>query len=158
MGVPYDIEGTIREHRSTRPALLVPHVPTRSWEVGPVLYAVNALLIVLLSGAVIRAHRKGGVPRGESYIRTTRVADTGLYSVVRHPQCLSAILLSWAFSCFSQFWPIVLATIAVTVTLSVDIVRADSAALEKFGAEYAEYMRCVPRANFVAGLYRRLRR
>jgi len=30
--------------------------------------------------------RRGSVPQGESYMKTTVLVDTGLYAIVRHPQ------------------------------------------------------------------------
>jgi protein-S-isoprenylcysteine O-methyltransferase Ste14 len=35
---------------------------------------------------IVTFHRKGGVPKGHSYMNTTRLVDTGVYALVRHPQ------------------------------------------------------------------------
>ena len=40
--------------------------------------------------------RRGGVARGKSYMHTTRLVDSGLYAIVRHPQYLAGILLNIA--------------------------------------------------------------
>jgi len=34
---------------------------------------------------------RGGVPEGESYMKTTKLVETGVYSVVRHPQYLAGV-------------------------------------------------------------------
>ncbi len=30
--------------------------------------------------------KRGGVAKGDSYVKTTQLVDTGLYAIVRHPQ------------------------------------------------------------------------
>ena len=42
---------------------------------------------------IITFRRKGGVPKGESYTKTTILVDTGIYAIVRHPQNGTAWLL-----------------------------------------------------------------
>jgi len=34
---------------------------------------------------IITFRRKGGVPKGESYTKTTILVDTDIYAIVRHP-------------------------------------------------------------------------
>jgi protein-S-isoprenylcysteine O-methyltransferase Ste14 len=42
---------------------------------------------------IITFRRKGGVPKGESYTKTTVLVDTGIYAIVRHPRNGTAWLL-----------------------------------------------------------------
>ena len=117
-----------------------------------------ALSIIFGIVPMIEFRRKGGVAKGESYMRTTRLVDTGLYSIVRHPQYLAGLLLIIALMLLSQHWLSVLAGAVAFVAFYLDTLRADSPMIEKFGDEYREYMRRVPRLNFVLGIARRLGR
>jgi protein-S-isoprenylcysteine O-methyltransferase Ste14 len=57
--------------------------------------------------------KKGEVRKGQSYVHTTRLADTGIYSVVRHPQYVTFIM--WAISdiLLFQHWVVILLGIPV---------------------------------------------
>ena len=46
---------------------------------------------------IITFRRKGGVAKGESYIKTTVLVDTGIYAIVRHPQGGTAWLTRAAY-------------------------------------------------------------
>lgn len=102
--------------------------------------------------------KKGGVPKGKSFVHTTVLVDNGLYSIVRHPQYTAGILLSLALILISQNWLIAILGIVVISLLYVDIIIADRYEIEKFGDEYKCYMKNVPRANFLLGIVRLLRR
>lgn len=132
-------------NKSTFPSLVV---------VGWGLWALSVIFGVW---PILEFRRKGGVRKGQSYIQTTRLVDTGLYGILRHPQYFAGILLSWACACFSQYWPILAMTAVVTVALYADIVNADRYELAKFGDLYAHYMRRVPRVNFLLGIARVVR-
>ena len=102
--------------------------------------------------------KKGGVPKGRSYIHTTELVDTGVYSIVRHPQYLAGLLVILALMLTTQHWLSVVAGVVAFVAFYIDILVADPRLVEKFGEEYREYMNRVPRVNFVLGIVRRLRR
>ena len=59
---------------------------------------------------------KGGVSKGKSYVHTTTLVETGIYSIVRHPQYTAGILFSLALILFSQNWIIAIIG-AVIITL-----------------------------------------
>ena len=120
---------------------------------GIVLWALAAMLGIL---PIIEFKRKGGVKRGESYVKTTKLVDTGIYSVVRHPQYTAWPLLFVSLILLSQTIPMLLMGIAGTALGYYDTLKVDDGLLEKFGEEYADYMRRVPRMNFVLGMYRKL--
>lgn len=50
---------------------------------GVGLYVFSGLVFGLLP--VFEFNKKGGVEKGKSYIYTTKLVDTGIYPVVRHP-------------------------------------------------------------------------
>ena len=120
------------------------------------LLIVGWLLFVLffVVGALPRYEfkKKGHILEGESYIHTTTVVDTGIYAVVRHPQFLSWIFLSSSLACISQHWLHSILVLCITVFVYLEAVQADSALLEKFGDDYRDYMKTVPRMNIVWGI------
>ena len=102
--------------------------------------------------------RKGGVPKGKSFVHTTVLVDSGLYSIVRHPQYTAGILFSLALILISQSWLITAMGVIIITLLYVDILMADKLEVEKFGDDYKRYMKKVPGTNFILGIFRQLRR
>jgi protein-S-isoprenylcysteine O-methyltransferase Ste14 len=120
---------------------------------GWVIWAFSLLLGWL---PIFIFKRKGGVPKGKSFVHTTVLVDSGLYSIVRHPQYTSGILFSLSLILISQSW-LILAIGAVAIPLMyVDIIMADKYEVEKFGNEYENYMKKVPRTNIILGIIRLL--
>ena len=107
---------------------------------------------------VFEFRKKGGVPKGESYTHATKVVDTGIYSVVRHPQYVTYMLWSIAGMLLFQHWIVVLLGIPIFPLTYIDLIKADKDAIEKFGDDYRDYMKKVPRANFLLGVIRRFQR
>jgi protein-S-isoprenylcysteine O-methyltransferase Ste14 len=122
---------------------------------GVGLYAFSGLVFGGLP--VFEFRRKGGVKKGESYIHTTQVVDTGIYSVVRHPQYVTFILWAIAGMLLFQHWVVVLLGVPIFPLTYIDLIKADKDAIEKFGDDYRAYMKRVPRANFLLGILRYLR-
>jgi len=124
--------------------------------VGVGLYVFSGLVFGWLP--VVEFRRKGGVRRGKSYIHTTQLVDTGIYSIVRHPQYVTFILWAIAGMLLFQHWIIVLLGIPIFPLTYIDLIRADRDAIDKFGDDYKTYMKKVPRANFLLGIIRRFRK
>ena len=124
--------------------------------VGAGVYVVSGIVFGWLP--VIEFRRKGGVRKGQSYIRTTRLVDTGIYSIVRHPQYVTFILWAIAGMLLFQHWIIIVLGLPVIPLIYIDLTEADRNAIEQFGDEYRVYMKKVPRANFLLGLIRLLQR
>ncbi len=102
--------------------------------------------------------RHGGVETGQSYFCTTRVVDRGVYGIVRHPQYVGYALLAVGFAMRTQnvvSWA--LAGIAAAF-FYLQARNEERFCVRGLGAEYAAYMKRVPRFNFVVGLLRHLRR
>jgi protein-S-isoprenylcysteine O-methyltransferase Ste14 len=120
------------------------------------LYCFSGLVFGLLP--VFEFRKKGGVKKGQSYIHTTKLVDTGIYSVVRHPQYVTYIM--WAFSgmLLFQHWIVILIGVPVIPLTYIDLIKADKACTERFGDDYKAYMKKVPRANFLLGIIRRFRK
>ena len=124
--------------------------------VGVGLYVFSGLVFGWLP--VIEFRRKGGVRKGKSYIHTTELVDTGIYSIVRHPQYVTFILWAIAGMLLFQHWIIILLGIPIFPLTYIDLIIADKDAVEKFGDDYEAYMKKVPRANFLLGIIRRFRK
>ena len=100
---------------------------------------------------------KGGVAKGESYVKTTKLVDTGLYAIVRHPQMGTAwLLLCFGLMLIAQHWSSVVLGLPVMLLVHLDLLKADRRLVEKFGDAYRRYMERVPRVNFVLGVVRLL--
>jgi protein-S-isoprenylcysteine O-methyltransferase Ste14 len=123
---------------------------------GVGLYVFSGLVFGWLP--VIEFRRKGEVGKGRSYVHTTRLVDSAIYSIVRHPQYTTFILWAIAGMLLFQHWIVVLLGIPIVPLTYIDLIKADEDAIEKFGDDYKAYMRKVPRANFLLGIIRRLRK
>jgi protein-S-isoprenylcysteine O-methyltransferase Ste14 len=124
--------------------------------IGVGLYVFSGIAFGLLP--VFEFRKKGGVEKEQSYIHTTKVVDTGIYSVVRHPQYLTFIMWGIAGMVLFQHWIVILLGISIVPLTYVDLIKADKDAIEKFGEDYKAYMKKVPRANFLLGILRRFRK
>jgi protein-S-isoprenylcysteine O-methyltransferase Ste14 len=97
------------------------------------------------------------VAKGKSYVHTTRLVDTGVYAIVRHPQMGTAwLLMCVALMLITQHWISVALGIPAMVLTYVDLLKPDQRLIEKFGDAYRRYMERVPRVNCVAGIIRLL--
>jgi protein-S-isoprenylcysteine O-methyltransferase Ste14 len=99
----------------------------------------------------------GRAETGQSYFCTTRVVDRGVYGVVRHPQYVGYWLLAIGFAMRTQnvvSW--VLAVVAVAFFYLQALIEERYCA-RQLGADYAAYMKRVPRFNFAFGIFRYLR-
>ena len=123
--------------------------------IGWITLAVSAVFGWL---PILVFRKKGGVPKGKSYIQTTVLVDSGIYAVVRHPQYLSGALINLALILITQHWLIAMIGIVAIVLNYLIALKADWEIIEKFGDEYRRYMQRVPRLNFVAGIIRLIRR
>ncbi|MGD9048499.1 MAG: isoprenylcysteine carboxylmethyltransferase family protein [Anaerolineae bacterium] len=96
--------------------------------------------------------RKGGVAEGESYVRTTELVDSGIYSAVRHPQYLAGVLMNLALSLIAQHWLVATLGAVAGITYYPSAVYEEKASIEKFGETYQRYMERVPRMNVILGI------
>ena len=121
---------------------------------GVGLYFFSGIVFGMLP--VFEFRKKGGVNKGQSYIHTTKLVDTGIYSVVRHPQYVSFIMFAISGMLLFQHWIVILLGVPILPLTYVDLLKADEDAIQKFGDDYKAYMEKVPRANFLLGIIRRL--
>ncbi len=122
-------------------------------------WTVWAFGMVLVMAPMIMFPRLGGVEKGKSFVHTTRLVDTGIYGVVRHPQYLGGIFA--IFMTTLLWYPHLLFGIlgvVGTVAVYMSCREEDQCLIQQFGDDYIRYMQKVPRMNLLAGVIRLLRR
>ena len=120
-------------------------------------WAIWALGTAFALVPIITLRAKGSVPEGKNYMETTALVRSGIYAVVRHPQGGTAgLLFNLALPLIGQQWLLVVLAAVSAALLYIDTYKSDKACIEKFGQEYVNYMREVPRVNFLAGILRLL--
>jgi protein-S-isoprenylcysteine O-methyltransferase Ste14 len=118
-----------------------------------------AAAVVFAVVPIFSLRRRGGVPEGQSYMKTTTLVTTGVYSLVRHPQGgLAWLLMNLAAILIGQTWPITVLGLVSMPLVYLDTLKTDQYCVEKFGQEYQRYMDIVPRVNVILGTIRLLRR
>ncbi|HCP32205.1 TPA: hypothetical protein DIT45_03035, partial [Candidatus Acetothermia bacterium] len=94
-----------------------------------------------------------------SFVSTTRLVDTGIYGVVRHPQYLGGILAIFATTLlWYPHWLFAVLGILSTVVIYMGAKEEDQRLVQQFGDDYRLYMQKVPRLNILLGVIRLLRR
>jgi protein-S-isoprenylcysteine O-methyltransferase Ste14 len=117
-------------------------------------------LIIFISGIFgwlpIFTFRSRGKVEGPGYIHTTVLVDSGVYSIVRHPQYLAGLLINIGTLLITWHWLVLLFGVASVGMYWWSAVVEEEKNLEKFGNAYREYQERVPRFNFIWGLIRRV--
>jgi len=103
---------------------------------------------------IITMKKVGGVPKGKSYMQTTKLVDRGVFAIVRHPQYLAGMLIGMALSLIAQHWIVAVLGCVVIIVNYLDTFDEEKSCIEKFGDEYIEYTKKVPRVNFILGIIR----
>jgi len=117
------------------------------------------LLSVYFALAPVYAFRKKAeVPKGKSYIHTKVIVDTGVFSIVRHPQYLSMLLVALGLILIVQHWLIFILSIVSMILTYIGILKQDKILVKKFKDDYKQYMQKVSRANFLLGIIRAIKR
>jgi protein-S-isoprenylcysteine O-methyltransferase Ste14 len=129
--------------------LIIEHLDYFGW-------ILLALSIYFALAPVYIFNKIANVPEGKSYIHTKTIVDTGLFGIVRHPQYLSMLLVEIGLVLIVQHWLILIfSSICLTLTY-YGILIQDKILVKKFKDDYIEYMKKVPRTNFVWGLIKQL--
>ncbi len=110
--------------------------------IGIGLYIFSGFIFGMLP--IFEFRKRGGVRKGKSYIHTTKLVDTGIYSIVRHPQYITWIWWAIAGMLLFQHWIVIILGIPIIPLTYIDLLKADKDGIKKFGDDYKKYMRKVP--------------
>ena len=125
----------------------------------PALFVIGWVVLVsgmaLVLAPVIMLHRRGGVPKEKSFMHTTRLVDTGIYAVVRHPLYLGGILSIFVTTLlWYPHWLFGMLGAVGTAIIYLRIVEEEQHLVQQFGEDYIRYMQKVPRMNLGVGIIR----
>ena len=121
-------------------------------------WIVWAFGMVLVMAPIVMFPRRGGVPKGKPFVYTTRLVNTGIYSVVRHPQYLGGIMSIFITTLlWYPHWLFGVLGITGAVILYISAKEEERYLIQKFGDDYKHYMQTVPRMNILVGVIRLLR-
>jgi protein-S-isoprenylcysteine O-methyltransferase Ste14 len=122
-------------------------------------WVVLALSLVLVFAPMVMFPRRGGIPKGKSWVDTTKLVDTGIYAIVRHPQYAGGIYAIFLTNfLLYPHWLFAVLGIVGTVVVYLGCVEEDKFLINKFGENYKAYMQRAPRTNFWLGIIQWLRR
>ena len=119
----------------------------------------TVLAAALLMGMSARraSEEQTGSADEESWPGTPHV-ESGIYGVVRHPIYLSFTLVILALILISQHWLSAILGLPWMAYLYLSMLGEEHVNVARFGDRYREYMKEVPRVNFVVGGIRHWRR
>jgi len=117
-------------------------------------------LIIFISGIFgwlpIFTFRSRGKLEGKSYIQTTVLVDSGVYSIVRHPQYLAGLLINIGAVLITLHWSVIVLGILSVGMYYWGALVEEEKNINKFGESYQGYMQQVPRFNFLLGIARKI--
>jgi len=121
---------------------------------GCIVWAFGMMLVM---APIVMFPRHGGVPKGKSLVNTTRLVDTGVYGLARHPQYLGGILSIFVTTLlWYPHWLFGVLGFLGALVVYMGAREEDRRLVEQFGDEYRRYMQRVPRMNILLGLVRLL--
>jgi len=124
--------------------------------IGWIVWAFGMVFVI---APIVTFPRRGGVPRGKSYTNTTKLVDTGIYAIVRHPQYTGGIYAIFLTTfLWYPHWLFAVLGILGTVVIYMSCREEDQRMVNKFGSAYAVYMERVPGMNIFLGLFNLIQR
>ena len=102
--------------------------------------------------------KRGKVPKGKSYINTTILVDKGAYAIIRHPQYLGGILFSISITLWTQIWLSLVLSVVIIIFTYHWTYSEEKTLVEKFGIDYINYKKKVPRLNPILGIIKYMKR
>lgn len=123
--------------------------------IGWVVWVVGMIMVM---APIVMFPRRGGVAKGKSFVETTKLVDTGIYAIVRHPQYTGGILAIFLTTLlWYPHWLFGVLGAAGVVVVYLGCREEDKYLVDKFGKDYKVYMQRVPRMNFLLGIVRLIR-
>ncbi len=127
-----------------------------------VLFVIGCVLwvfgMVLVMAPIVIFPKLGGVPKRKAYVHTTTLVTSGIYAVVRHPQYTGGVysIFLTTFLWYPHWLFAGLGALGI-ITVYISCKEEDRNLLDKFGADYAGYMKQVPGMNIFLGILRLLK-
>ncbi len=112
-------------------------------------------VVLVLSSNILR--KEGGMEEGKGFV-TTKLVDSGIYGVIRHPIYLSLVYLFIGFALISQHPISLFLGFTMALLCYYFMIEEEKLTIEKFGNEFLQYMKKVPRSNLLIGIWRAFRR
>jgi protein-S-isoprenylcysteine O-methyltransferase Ste14 len=132
--------------------VLTTHHDDTAFAVGWVAWAFGMALVL---APMVVFPRRGGVEKGRSFVHTTRLVDTGIYGVVRHPQYLGGVFSIFLTTLlWYPHWLFAMLGLVGSFVVYLACVEEDRRLVRKFGNDYRKYMRKVPGMNIFLGIAR----
>lgn len=120
---------------------------------GWILLWISALFGIL---PIFTFRSLGKVKKGSSYIHTNQLVDQGIYSIVRHPQYFSGILISLGLLLIAPGWLNLVLGLANIVQYYLGTFGEEKGLVARFGQKYIAYQKEVPRLNSVWEIVKKL--
>ena len=117
---------------------------------------IFGLILAFYPNMVFKA--RGGVPKGKSYVHTTKLVSDGIFGILRHPQYTGGMVIAFSMCLIVQSPLTYILAIIAMVTAYLSMVFEEKRLLIKFGSQYENYKTEVPRVNILIGLIRKLRK
>ena len=110
----------------------------------PLLHLVISISFILLGAWLAIKGVKGVTLRVAETHRTDKIVTTGVYSIVRHPQHLGALLAHVGISFLFSAWYSLLFTPLMVVLIYLVSRKEEEELVREFGKEYEDYKKRVP--------------
>jgi len=117
---------------------------------------LSGLILAFTPNIVFKRH--GGVPKGKSYVHTTKLVTDGIYGIIRHPQYTGGLIIVFAMCLILQTPLAYFLAIIAMITTYLSMILEEKRLIVKFGSQYEVYMVNVPRANLLVGLIRKFKK
>ena len=121
-------------------------------------WVVWAFGMALIMAPILMFPKRGGVPKGKSFVATTRLVNTGIYAVIRHPQYTGGIYAIFVTTLlWYPHWLFAILGVTGTILTYLSVREEDKRLIIKFGDDYRVYMNRVPGMNIFLGIIRLIR-
>jgi len=115
--------------------------------------------MVLVMAPIVMFPRRGGIGKRKSFVNTTRLVDTGIYAIVRHPQYTGGVFSIFLTTLlWYPHWLFGVLGVIGTAVVYMGCREEDQRLVSKFGDDYQVYMQRVPRMNILLGIFSLWRR
>ena len=118
-------------------------------------YIIIAIAVAFLAAGSIVLYERVEI-KGKKRPRI-RFVEKGIYTIVRHPVYLGLMLLFIGMMFISDLrWSSILAFPSI-IAMYYYTIKEEQIFLEKFGEEFEDYLKRVPRLDIFLGIYRKIK-